>query len=285
MSYNYLNNQPEINSFTFDEHKALFLNQTSSEINLESIIEPSFISFCDKNTNEMSFIDEKNYFVKDKIEESAKDEGNDIKSEIKFLGRKKKGEKDKNSSHNKFADDNTRRKVKRLLISLLQLFINAKIAEKYGNKIGEGMIKKRLMQLCQAQIANASIRFNLQFLNKTLGDIFSEDVTKKITNFGSDRNKEIVQELINEEDENKRNYFRGLFNVTFYECLTYFRNDDQIDNKYLKGLPKFYQIREEFKEKEGQDYTNHFEEYLKKYEDILKNKKPRNGTKRKKDKN
>ena len=119
-------------------------------------------------------------------------------SNKKVLGRKKKGEDNSKSHHTKFSDDNTRRKIKRILMSELQDFINQKIEEIYGDDIGEGMIKKRLMKLCQKQISNASIEYNQKFLNKILKDIFSENVTGRVTNFSLDRNKEIVEELIND---------------------------------------------------------------------------------------
>lgn len=196
-------------------------------------------------------------------------------SNKKVLGRKKIGEDNSKSHHTKFSDDNTRRKIKRILMSELQDFINQKIEEIYGDDIGEGMIKKRLMKLCQKQISNASIEYNQKFLNKILKDIFSEKVTGRVTNFSLDRNKEIVEELINDECKERGNYFKGLFNVTFLDCLKYFRGDDDINIEYIKGLNKFSDIKENFEEKEGKDFTKHFSLYLKNYEKIIINKKPR----------
>ena len=101
------------------------------------------------------------------------------------------------------------------------------------------MIQKRLMKLSQKQISNAKIDFNLNFLNKTLREIFSEKITGRITNFSADKNKETVEELINDKDEKKRIFFQGLFNITFLEYLQYFRGD----NNYLEGLPRFSEIK------------------------------------------
>ena len=185
---------------------------------------------------------------------------------IILLGRRRRGEDNSNSVHTRYSDDNSRRKVKRIIITELQNFINLRIEYIYGNDIGEGMLKKRLMKLCQKQISDASIQFNLEFLNKTLKEIFSENVTGRITNYSSDRNKEIIEELINDKDEVKRKYFEGLFSLTFLDCLKYFRDEQDFDNEYLRGFKKFNQMKDKFEEKNGKQYTEHICEYLNKYD-------------------
>jgi hypothetical protein len=218
---------------------------------------------------------------KEVIEELIIDISRNDSNGKKPKGRKKNGEDSTNSNHNKYSDDNSRRKIKRIIISELQDYINERIAYKYGNDIGEGMIKKRLMKLCQNQISNASIGFNIDFLNKTLKDIFSEDVTGRITNYSSDRNKEVIQELINNKDLVKRDYFEGLFNLTFFDCLKYFRDDDIEPHKlqYLEGFTKFNEIKDKFYKKKDKNYINHISKYLKDYEKILFKKKPRKSKK------
>ena len=143
------------------------------------------------------------------------------------------------------------------------------------------MLKKRLMKLRQNQISDASVDFNIKFLNKTLKDIFSEDVTGRVTNFSSDRNKEIIEELINDEDIIKREYFKGLFNLTFLDCLKYFRDDDidQQKSHYLQGFQKFDEIKEKLFSKNDEVYVEHLSKYLKDYEKILFKKKPRKSKK------
>ena len=247
MSQNYLNN--------------IFLNndidiprELYSSISSESQLEGNIINtndpfnFYDRNTFENTH-DERNNNPNavNKGEELIIDISRNDSNGKKPKGRKKNGEDSTNSNHNKYSDDNSRRKIKRIIISELQDYINERIAYKFGNDIGEGMIKKRLMKLCQNQISNASIGFNIDFLNKTLKDIFSEDVTGRITNYSSDRNKEVIQELINNKDLVKRDYFEGLFNLTFLDCLKYFRDDDIDEQKlqYLQGFPKFNEIKEE----------------------------------------
>ena len=201
-------------------------------------------------------------------------QSSDEKKDKKLLGRKRKDESDDKAKHNRFADDNSRRKVKRIIISELHDFINEKIYEKYDGDIGEGMNKKKLMKLCQDQISNAKIQFNKDFLNKSLEEIFSQKLSGRITNYDEERNKEIITELKNEQNAEISDYFKGLFNLTFKTCLEYF-GDDEVRNIYLEGLKKFSDLKEDFQEKEGKDYTEHIEAYIKKYEIILNNKKPR----------
>ena len=202
-------------------------------------------------------------FLRDIIIENSDDK--------KVLGRKRAGDKSIRG-HTKFSDDNTRRKIKSTLVNNLNDFINTKIEDLYGKDIGEGMVRKRLMKLGQKQISNASVAFNQKFLYKKLKDIFSENVTSRITNFSPGRNKEVIEELINDQNVKRSSYFKGLFNVTFIECLKYYRGDD-IDNEYLQGLKKFSEV--EFRQSEGKDYTKHFMDYLKNYENIILKKKPR----------
>ena len=253
----------------------------SSEFGVDDEIIYFINNNSEKNTNELTGEEKHNNNVEKETKAEKEDENvelvidiNEKDTQNNGLGRKKKGQNSGKSNHNKFSDDNTRRKVKRVIITILQDFINKKIEFFFGDDIGEGMIKKKLMKLCQEQISNASIEYNQLFLSKNLRNIFSEKVTGRITNFSLDRNKVVIESLICDENEERRNYFRELFNITFLDCLKYFRGDD-IDIEYIQGLTKFDDIREEFEQKEGKNYTEHFIIYMQNYEKILNNKKPR----------
>ena len=58
-------------------------------------------------------------------------QSSDEKKDKKLLGRKRKDESDDKAKHNRFADDNSRRKVKRIIISELIKIINIFINIKY----------------------------------------------------------------------------------------------------------------------------------------------------------
>jgi hypothetical protein len=254
-------------------------NYSPSSSDYEIDKEYDNLNYSEKFTNEFTGAEmnnnyNENHFIEKEVAKpvnlyiEVKKENSEDK---KFLGRKKAGDKSLRS-HTKFSDDNTRRKIKSTLVNNLSEYINTKIEDLYGKDVGEGLVRKRLMKLGQKQVSNASVKFNQEFLYKKLKNIFSENVTTRITNFSPQRNKEVIEELINDQNENRRNYFKGLFNVTFLECLKYYRGDD-IYIEYLQGFKKFSQ--EEFIQNEGEDYTQHFMAYLKKYETILLNKKPR----------
>ena len=195
----------------------------------------------------------------------------------KKCGRKRKNENN-TTEHNKFSDDNVRRRVKHLCFKYLLLFINSQIKEIYNNKIGQGIFQKQLQTLNQSQISNAKILFNQQLLEKNLGEIFSDKVTGKLTNIPCDHNKKLIQKLINEEDIEKRIYFQKLFNVKLKDCFEHFSGNKVINE--LEGMELFNEISEitsEYLEKyeDGKDYIQQLEYYLKNYENIIKNKRSR----------
>jgi hypothetical protein len=170
--------------------------------------------------------------------------------------------------------------IKRIIVNELFDFINKKIKEIYNNDIGKGLVKKELKKLSQEQIVNTRLNDNIEFLDKTLENIFSEKITKRLTNFLSSRNKEIIQELKREKDIEKKEYFDGLFSLTFLDCIKYFRGE--VENDYIKGLKRFSGLINEygkFKEK-GDKYIESLKVYLDNYENILmgkKSKKIKNG--------
>ena len=103
------------------------------------------------------------------------------KKRKKFLGRKKiKDERE--GIHTKFSDDNVRRKSKYIVINELKEFINKQIEIKYEGDIGQGMLIKKFYTLNHKQIANAIIKYNKEFLDKILKDIFSENISTRYTN-------------------------------------------------------------------------------------------------------
>ena len=227
------------------------------------------------NNKEKSFkkigvesFDEKTFFIENK----------------NISGRKRKGDNyDNNNEHDKFTDDNARRKVKRIVFTHLLKYINKQIKIKYNGKIGKGTFKKELQILSQAQIANSSITFNKELLNKTLYDIFSDKISSRYTNYSEDHNKKIIEELINEEDTEKRTYFQNLFNLTFSDCLEYLSGDKHFDQ--LNGLElfsEFKEIKHDYLKKydDGEEYVKLLKYYLKEFKNIINRKSPRESSKK-----
>ena len=155
-------------------------------------------------------------------------------------------------------------------------FINNKINEFYEGNIGNGIFRKELLTINQKQKANAKVQFNQEFLNKILGDIFSEDISTRFTIYPLNHNRQVITDLRNETDVSKRIYFNNLFNISFLECLKHFRGDIVIDE--LIGLSGMKNVEETFKE--DYEYLETLQYYIMNYEDITKNKKKRNRKKK-----
>ena len=188
------------------------------------------------------------------------------------LGRKRK---DDNTigEHNKFSDDNLRRKSKSLVMDYALEFINERIKIIYKGNIGNGIQEKKLLSLDQKYKADTSIENNRNFLYKTLGEIFSGDVSLKFSIKYPEYNKNIIKRLLNEKDENKRQYFYKLFNITFLQCIEAFCGAD--DCEELKGFKKFRDIKNNLKDKNEPKYLDKLEAYLNNFEEKINNKKGR----------
>ena len=173
--------------------------------------------------------------------------------------------------HNKFSDDNLRRKVKHLVLKNVFDFINEKIRSMYSD-INKGIFTKQLLTINQKQISDATILFNKKFLEKPLKDIFSVEISKRYTNYLESHNKNLINFLMNEEeDENKRVYFNNLFNLKFIECLEHFRGT--ADYIHLEGMKTFDEIKDDFAK--DKNYLDVLTNYVEEYENITRNKKGR----------
>ena len=227
-------------------------------------------------------IDEKNN--KDEISENENDDevyfikpnkgDKNEKKQKKLLGRKKK-EETGSGEHNKFTDDNLRRKIKHLVLDSTFKFINEKIKKIYNGKIGHGIYTKKLLKLNHKQISDSLIKFNKDFLTKTLGEIFSEDISSKYATYHPKHNKFLIIALTLDKDEEKKNYFKKLFSITFVDCLKHFRGSQKIEE--LKGLKEFKFIKSKYKD--DVNYLKSLKYYIMNYEEIINNKKARKSKK------
>ena len=151
-------------------------------------------------------------------------------------------------------------------------FINNKIKDIYNGQIGNSIFKKELLTLNKEQKFNSNVIYNQNFLNKNLGDIFSDDISSKYSIFPPDHNKRLIMMLKNEEDQNKKNYFEKLFNITFLQCINHFIGIKKVDE--LNGLKCFSELKYEMNEEK--EYIDCIEYLLKNYELITMKKRPRN---------
>ena len=151
----------------------------------------------------------------------------------------------------------------------------------YNGDIGNGIFKKELQTINQSQKSDATINFNINFLTKKLSEIFSDTISGRFTNFPPNHNKTLINQLLNEKDEEKKNFFRTLFNLTFIDCLKHFRGEEHIN--ILDGLIYFKDMRDEILnkyEEDGNDYYETLKYYLDNYEQIIYKKKARKSRKK-----
>ena len=174
--------------------------------------------------------------------------------------------------HTKFSNDNLKRECKHLVIESVMKFINDKIDEVYGNNIGCGISVKRLFKINQSQKTNSDVAFNKQFIQKTLKEILSDDITGQIKLFERDHNKRVINIIIDE----KREVFEKIFNLTFIECLKHFIEIEQIEE--LNGLTLFTELKEQLIDKykeDGEAYYENLKIFLMKFEELINKAKPR----------
>ena len=190
--------------------------------------------------------------------------------EKNLLGRKKKLEHIK-GKHNKFSDDNLRRKVKHLVIRSVMNYINEKIEFLYNGKIGNNIYIKKFLTLNKMQKSNATVDYNKNFLNKKIGYILSDNISTKYKIHKEDHNKSLVNYLINEKDINKKLFFNNFFNLTFLQCLKHYSGEKPI--KELEGAKCFNDDKKTLEEDE--DYIPNLEDYIKNYEEKIMNKNSR----------
>ena len=195
------------------------------------------------------------------------EKNNLVKNKLGF-GRKKKDSLE-TGKHNKYSGDNLFRKCKGIILNSLYVLINKIIAENYKDDPHYDKNTKKLLKINHRQIINSDVQFNKEFINKKIGDIFSDDITLRCRRFNIKHNAILIQSLMNEKDEAKRILFRKIFNLTFLDSLNHFRGTKLI--KELNGLKKYDEVCKKFEEDE--DYLYSFKYYIDNYEKIMENKK------------
>ena len=183
-----------------------------------------------------------------------------------------KRKRDDYNKHDKFADDNLRRKTKNLVLKYTLKFLNTKIKDMYQGNIGNGIIRKELVPLHNSIKNNATIGFNKKLIYKTLKDIFSENISSRFKAFSfPNKNEIIIKKLLNDKDENRRLFFQKLFNITFIQCIEVFSGTKNYEE--LKGFAKFDDIKKEFDDEH--EYIEKIEYYLINFENLIKERKGR----------
>ena len=281
-NYSFENNNTILHNNSF-VHEFIKIDDIEDLFKVDNILNYFTNTLINTNTKELIFdkddkneIENDNIFDKKFVENIQWKEREKILSkrpfkEKKDLGRKKK-EYEGLGLHNKFSDDNIIRKVKNAILQNARIFINSKIKTIYEYKNNKFSKKKELLKMKKSQSISSRVDYNKNFLEKTLGEIFSEDISSKYIQYPSAHNKKLIESLINDEDEQKKKIFNEIFNLTFLDCLNYFRGRKIIEE--LEGLNNLedYIKRAKIKDKE---YCTIFKYFVNNFEKIIMDKKSR----------
>ena len=245
------------------------INGFDSQIRIESN-RPTFFS----SNNEGGYLDEviPNFEndIDNEVNEVFNDNNND--SNQNFVQVQEENEqietllRRKRKNNSKFKSENLIRKVKHILLDNILNFINDKITEFNEHKSIFGKLKN----IGQKARSEGNAEYNKKLLNKTLFDVFSSKITGRITNFLSDYNEKIIDNLLKEKDLNKRQYFSDLFNLTFVQSLNHFNGTN-----YYKELNGMKRMVDEVKKKseDDEEYENNLKYYFLHFEEIINKKK------------
>ena len=200
--------------------------------------------------------------------------------EVKFIILKNNlGRKRKFSSeirvHTKYDKDNILRKIKSTMIKHLITFINQLIYQMYNGKIGYGPHQKKFFTINQSQIIDS--RNDKKFIFKTLKDILSEDITGRISNLVPEHNKNLIELLLNEEEDEKKEKFEQFFNLKFIDCIKHFCEQEKLE--ILNGLELLQKTCENMEKNESNDYIELFTSYAMDFEGYIRKKKNRKSKK------
>ena len=187
----------------------------------------------------------------------------------------RKEESDNNESRVKYSIDNLIRRAKTVVLNSMLQFDNNVILKAYDYNIGRGINTKILLKNDYSQKRDTKIEFNKNFLYKTQQEIFSEKISKKNKyKFPEDHNKILIENLLEEKDEIKRNIFQSLFSKTFKECIHQICGNEYFE--CLEGLKQIYD-EEMIKMKEDEEFKKLINDVLNNYEKKLNDRKPRKG--------
>ncbi len=184
----------------------------------------------------------------------------------------KKEEKEEENYYDKNNLDNFIRRIKKLAFNSILKYDNKVISEMYNNRLGHGINIKKLLKNNHFQIKCTGTIFNKELLKKTQGEILSENITTRFTNFPRDHNKNLIINLLNEEDKVKKERFNNLFNKTLSECIDHLIGAKK--SKDLEGLEKIFE--NELKNiKKTKEYIENLKNIFNDYKKIYDEKIPR----------
>lgn len=209
---------------------------------------------------ELSDLNQKSYTSKNE---------NDIKNE--YIGKKRE------TKNNTYSPDKMRKRVRIIALKAIIYFINEKIKYFYKN-IGKGLLEKQFKDIDKTNLSHSNVGYDKIFLEYKLKEIFSWNISSKITTLLKEHNKNLLGQLINSEIAG--NYFKELFEMTFSQCLEHIQGKKYYE--ILNGLMNFEKTVDYFcdeKEKNDNIFRESFHLVFMNYQELVERKstrKPKN---------
>lgn len=161
-----------------------------------------------------------------------------------FLGRKKKNSGEI-GSHDKYSENNRVRKFKVIMKDALLDLINSKIKENINLTIiieQKEFVVDGLLNIRQDQIISTNVMDNRQLLDKTIREIFSDEIAHNFRKYPKDYNKIVIDKIYEIENGEK---IKSILDMKYIDCIKYFRKEQSYmdDEKFfcLKGLEKKFE--------------------------------------------
>ena len=193
--------------------------------------------------------------------------------EIEILGKKRN--LINGGKHDKFSYDNMTRKFKNKFINSLISYTNGQIEPIVieNEKKKKKSVKMFLLKINQKIVKDINVITNQKLLDKKLIDLFSDDISTKMVNYGPDYNRKVIAQL--KENEESQTKVLSTLDKTFLECLEHFRGSKYYEE--LAGLEKEYDnvINALKEDGETEDYLKVFKDFIGRFEVYYKTKKAR----------
>ena len=282
---------------------SLYLNEKNITVPNESDRKLSQKNTSDKSTNNSDQISNDKE-VKSVLNESNDKEDSDPiiqkaidisnphtqKGPFSITKERKLGRKTKNScqkgAHDKYSYDNMTKKLKQLLINSILNFVNTVLIEE--EKDTSTLKRKKdskwkvnltpcLVKIDQNIIGNIKVEYNKNLLNLSLKEIFSNDITSKITSLSKDFNKKIIDEIY---QNNQKERTIKILNMTLAQCIDHLNSKEYYPE--LQGLENEYEnIINKLKDSgETNEYIELFKDLFYRFEEFYNNKRIKKGGKK-----
>ena len=144
----------------------------------------------------------------------------------------------------------------------------------FYKNIGKGLLEKQFKEIDKKNLSHSKVDFDKIFLEYKLKEIFSWNISSKITSLLKEHNKNLLDQLINSELGG--NYFKELFEMTFSQCLEHIQGKKNYE--ILNGMMNLGKVVDNFcDEKEINDdiFCENFNLIFMNYQELIDKKTPR----------